>query len=42
LFDQITRLVSDASGRAYAIIFIVLAFVDAIVPVVPSGRSVIT
>jgi hypothetical protein len=41
LFDQFTRLVSDASGRASAITF-VLAFLDAIVPVVPSERSVIT
>jgi membrane-associated protein len=41
LFDQLTQLVSDASGWAYAIIF-VLAFLDAIVPVVPSESSVIT
>jgi membrane-associated protein len=41
VFDQFTRLVSDASGWAYAIIF-VLAFLDAIVPVVPSESSVIT
>jgi membrane-associated protein len=41
LFDQFTQLVSDASGWAYAIIF-VLAFLDAIVPVVPSESSVIT
>jgi membrane-associated protein len=41
LFDQFTQLVSDASGWAYAIIF-VLAFLDALVPVVPSESSVIT
>jgi membrane protein DedA with SNARE-associated domain len=41
LFDQFTQLVSDASGWAYAII-VVLAFLDALVPVVPSESSVIT
>jgi len=41
LFDQFTQLVSDASGWAYAIIF-VLAFLDALVPLVPSESSVIT
>jgi membrane-associated protein len=41
LFDQFTQLVSDASGWAYAIIF-VLALLDALVPVVPSESSVIT
>jgi membrane-associated protein len=41
LFDQFTQLVSDASGWAYAIIF-VLAFLDAMVPLVPSESSVIT
>ena len=41
MFDQFTQLVSDASGWAYAIIF-VLAFLDALVPLVPSESSVIT
>jgi membrane-associated protein len=41
VFDQFTQLVSDASGWAYAIVF-VLAFLDALVPVVPSESSVIT
>jgi len=41
LFDQFTQLVSDASGWAYAIIFL-LALLDALVPVVPSETSVIT
>jgi membrane protein DedA with SNARE-associated domain len=41
LFDQFTQLVSDASGWAYAILFL-LAFLDAMVPVVPSETSVIT
>ena len=41
MFDQFTQLVSDASGWAYAIIF-VLALLDALVPVVPSESSVIT
>ena len=41
MFDQFTQLVSDASGWAYAIIF-VLAFLDAMVPLVPSESSVIT
>ena len=41
MFDQFTRLVSDASGWAYAIIFL-LALLDALVPVVPSESSVIT
>ena len=41
MFDQFTQLVSDASGWAYAIIF-VLALLDALVPVVPSETSVIT
>jgi membrane protein DedA with SNARE-associated domain len=36
-----TELVADASGWAYAILF-VLAFLDALVPVVPSETSVIT
>lgn len=41
MFDQFTQLVSDASGWAYAIIFL-LAFLDALVPLVPSESSVIT
>ena len=41
MFDQFTQLVSDASGWAYAILFL-LAFLDAMVPVVPSETSVIT
>jgi membrane protein DedA with SNARE-associated domain len=41
LFDQFTQLVSDASGWAYAIIFL-LALLDALVPLVPSESSVIT
>jgi membrane protein DedA with SNARE-associated domain len=41
LFDDFTQLVSDASGWAYGIVF-VLAFLDALVPVVPSETSVIT
>lgn len=41
MFGQFTQLVSDASGWAYAIVF-VLAFLDALVPVVPSESSVIT
>lgn len=41
MFDQFTELVSDASGWAYGIIF-ALAFLDALLPVVPSETSVIT
>lgn len=41
MFDRFTQLVSDASGWAYAIIFL-LAFLDALLPVVPSESSVIT
>ena len=41
VFDQFTRLVADASGWAYAIVFL-LAFLDVLVPVVPSEASVIT
>ena len=41
MFDQFTRLVADASGWAYGIVFI-FAFLDALVPVVPSEASVIT
>jgi len=41
VFEQFIDLVSNASGWAYAIVF-VLAFLDALVPVVPSETSVIT
>jgi len=41
VFHQFTDLVANASGWAYAILF-VLALLDAIVPVVPSETSVIT
>jgi membrane protein DedA with SNARE-associated domain len=41
VFSQFTDLVANASGWAYAILF-VFAFLDAIIPVVPSETSVIT
>jgi membrane protein DedA with SNARE-associated domain len=41
VFDHFTQLVSDASGWAYAIVFL-LALLDAVVPVVPSETAVIT
>jgi membrane-associated protein len=41
VFDHLTQLVSQASGWTYVIIF-VLAFVDAMLPIVPSETSVIT
>ena len=41
MFHHFTQLVADASGWAYAILF-VLAFLDALIPVVPSETSVIT
>ncbi|HEX6700180.1 MAG TPA: DedA family protein [Gaiellaceae bacterium] len=41
MFNQFTQLVADASGWAYGIVFL-LAFFDALVPVVPSESSVIT
>jgi membrane-associated protein len=41
LFDEFTQLVSDASGWAYGIVFL-LALLDALVPLVPSESSVIT
>ncbi len=41
MFDQFTRLVSDASGWTYAIIFL-FAFLDVLAPVVPSEATVIT
>jgi membrane-associated protein len=41
VFSQFTDLVANASGWAYAILF-ALAFLDALIPVVPSETSVIT
>lgn len=41
MFHHFTQLVADASGWAYAIVF-VLALLDALIPVVPSETSVIT
>jgi membrane-associated protein len=41
VFQHFTQLVQDASGWAYAIV-LVLSFLDAIVPIVPSETSVIT
>jgi membrane-associated protein len=41
VFAQFTDLVANASGWAYAILF-ALAFLDALVPIVPSETSVIT
>jgi membrane-associated protein len=41
VFGQFTQLVSEASGWAYGIIFL-FAFLDVLVPVVPSEASVIT
>jgi membrane protein DedA with SNARE-associated domain len=41
VFAHFTDLVSNASGWAYAIVF-VLALLDALVPIVPSETSVIT
>lgn len=41
MFGQFTQLVSDASGWAYGIVFL-FAFLDVLVPVVPSEASVIT
>lgn len=41
MFSQFTDLVANASGWAYAILF-VFALLDAIIPVVPSETSVIT
>jgi len=41
VFHHFTQLVADASGWAYAILF-VLALLDAILPIVPSETSVIT
>lgn len=41
MFAQFTELVADASGWAYAIVLL-FAFLDALVPVVPSETAVIT
>jgi membrane-associated protein len=41
VFHQFTQLVADASGWAYAILF-VFAFFDALIPIVPSETAVIT
>jgi membrane-associated protein len=41
LFNHFTHLVADASGWAYAIVF-VLAFLDVLLPIVPSETAVIT
>jgi len=41
VFGHLTHLVSNASGWAYGILF-VLALLDAIIPVVPSETAVIT
>jgi membrane protein DedA with SNARE-associated domain len=40
VFDHFSQLVSDASGWAYAIVFL-LALIHAVVPVVPSETAVI-
>ncbi len=41
VFTQLTQLVEEASGWAYAVVF-VFAFLDALLPVVPSETAVIT
>src|SRR5690348_3714455 len=41
MFDQFTQVVSDASGWAYAVVLL-LALLDALLPVVPSETVVIT
>jgi membrane-associated protein len=41
VFGQFTQAVSDASGWAYGIVFLV-AFLDALIPIVPSETAVIT
>ncbi len=41
MFSQFTDVVSNASGWAYLILFL-LAYFDAVIPVVPSETSVIT
>jgi len=41
VFGHFTQLVSDASGWAYAVVFL-LAFLDVFVPIVPGETAVIT
>jgi membrane-associated protein len=41
MFHQFTQMVAEASGWAYAIIFL-FAFLDVLVPIVPSETAVIT
>ncbi len=41
MFHEFTQMVADASGWAYAIVF-VFALLDALVPIVPSETAVIT
>lgn len=41
MFNQFTQYVADASGWAYAVVFL-LALLDAVLPVVPSETAVIT
>lgn len=41
MFDQFTHLIAQASGWAYAVVFL-FALVDAVFPVVPSETAVIT
>lgn len=41
MFGNLTQLVADASGWAYAIVFL-LAFLDVFLPIVPSETAVIT
>ena len=41
MFEQFTDLVAQASGWAYAIVFL-LALLDAIIPLVPSETTVVT
>jgi membrane-associated protein len=41
LFDEFTKLVAESSEWAYAIVF-VFAFLDALIPIVPSETAVIT
>ena len=41
MFNHFVQLVSDASGWAYGVVFL-LALLDALLPVVPSETAVIT
>src|SRR6476646_4265537 len=41
MFHEFTQMVADASGWAYAILFL-FAFLDVLVPIVPSETAVIT